>query len=234
MSAIFENELLSTRKAKCLHCGAVYDAMTLSGSIVAACCSDACTAAYRAKLFPETVKLVTTQGGSGWRKICPPRYAQFDRSKLPKTGAAIVDRALAWDARNATRGLAIIGPSDGGKSMILHEVARLAFESGYDVHVVSSSGFAFAVGSLDGNERREAIKRAISCAILLIDDVGKEKMTERVEADFYHVLEERERWGRLLLFTANAKGGQLERGMSEDRGAPIVNRLRRMVDVITI
>lgn len=205
----------------------------LFGKIVSCCCSDDCLESYKSKLNPCERLAKKKEPAPKWAAICPPRYAHFELEKLPPGSRKVAAEVLAWDRYSKT-GIALMGPSATGKSMIIHEVARLAFEARFDVHVTSSTEFAFRVGSPDNDERRKTIERCCKCAILLIDDIGKEKMTERVESDIYHVLEFREKWEKPVFFTANSRGNELERGMSEDRASPIVNRLRRLAKVLSI
>jgi DNA replication protein DnaC len=78
------------------------------------------------------------------------------------------------------------------------------------------------------------IRRAHRAEILFIDDIGKEKYTERVESEFYDLIETRTAHLRPILWTANTSGAGLEAMMSPDRGAPILRRLREFTEIITL
>lgn len=217
---------------KCLHCGADFQAMK-APLFVQNCCSDECTAAEIQKLGLNTTA-PNPDRAAKWLKVCDaPRYSRFDASKLPADSSPKADLILRWRfSVRPERGVGIIGPSDRGKSMLIHELARLQFMEGHGVAVTSATDFAWRCGDIE--TRRGFIEKCNAVDVLLIDDIGKEKMTERVESDFYHVLEQRERQLLPILFTANAKGSQLAEKMTEDRADPILNRLRRMAEIFTL
>ena len=219
------------RTATCIHCGLSFEPL----AFMAACCSDECVDAEKSR------RGLDRHGNPVWRKtvqdpwlaICPPRYAHFDFDKLPARGQAVAPALLGWNPFHTPgKGIAIVGESDGGKSMLIHEAARQAFAAGWDVYCTLSTEFAWNVGHLDRRERY--LQRCMDCAILLLDDLGKAKITERVETDLYHILEHRERWQKAIIWSANSKGSQLATAMSEDRAAPIINRLRRSAEVFTV
>jgi len=235
MTALSDIATIPTKPATCHHCGKGFDGLTLFGRLVQKCCSDECTAAMKAKLGLDSVgnPIKPKAATDPWLSICPPNYARFDFERLPPRGKACAVSVLAWSPEATSgAGIALVGPSDGGKSMLIHEVARRAFVSGWDVFCTLSTEFADCCADLD---RRKAYReRCENAAILLMDDVGKAKLTERVETDLYHVLEIRERYERPILWTANSKGSDLRQNMTEDRADPIINRLRRSAEVFTV
>jgi DNA replication protein DnaC len=68
--------------------------------------------------------------------------------------------------------------------------------------------------------------------ILLIDDIGKGKMTDRAEMELFDLLETRTSHKLPTIWTANAKGDDLLRMMSEDRGEPIIRRLSEFSEIV--
>ena len=84
------------------------------------------------------------------------------------------------------------------------------------------------------NDARDMIGRAHRAEILFIDDIGKEKYTERVESEFYDLIETRTAHMRPIIWTANANGVGLAAMMSPDRGEPILRRLREFTEIITL
>jgi DNA replication protein DnaC len=67
---------------------------------------------------------------------------------------------------------------------------------------------------------------------LLIDDLGKQKMTERAETELYDVLEHRTNNLKPTLVTTNATGQQLARMLSEDRRQPIIRRIKDFSTIV--
>jgi DNA replication protein DnaC len=85
----------------------------------------------------------------------------------------------------------------------------------------------------DGDARKQ-IAECHSAKVLFIDDIGKEKYTERVESEFYDLVEHRTSHLSPILWTANATGQELEQMMGEDRGVPVVRRLREFTEIISV
>ena len=61
---------------------------------------------------------------------------------------------------------------------------------------------------------------------LCIDDFGKFKVTERLEADIYDLIEGFTAYGKPILLTTNGTGKVLEPQFSPDRGPAIIRRIR--------
>ncbi len=220
----------------CVFCHTPFTPLPLlDGKVMSACCSDECVDAEKArrKLDPHGNPLPARAPGPAWCSICPPRYACFDAERLPPRGLAVADSVLAWNPRTTPgHGIALIGPSDTGKSMLIHEAARRAFARGHHVFITCAAEFAWQAADFDA--RRPYLQRCLSAPVLVFDDVGKSKLTERVESDFFHILDHRERWRLPLLWTANTHGDDLKATMTEDRADPILNRLRRSATVLVV
>ncbi|MEN8716327.1 MAG: ATP-binding protein [Verrucomicrobiales bacterium] len=122
-----------------------------------------------------------------------------------------------------------MGHSKAGKTWLMFELQRRWHEHGAKVCATSGTEFAYVCGDPDQAARRDLIERMIKADLLFIDDLGKEKMTDRVEADLFHVIEQRRRFQKPVFVTVNSDGTALASRMSDDGGAPIINRLREDV-----
>lgn len=162
-----------------------------------------------------------------WSEICPLAYQGFDFGRLPDLSRGTATQVFEW--KESPRGIGLIGESRRGKTFVIHELMRRLYESRKSVRLESGTGFAYAVGSPEQSERRRVIDSCIRVDCLLIDDLDKMKLTDRVEADLFHVIEERRRAQRPMFVTLNAKGATLETMMSENAAKPIINRLREDV-----
>lgn len=174
-----------------------------------------------------------SRDASDWAAICPPRYRDVQQEHLPEPAQQRWERVMAWRPEQG-RGLGLIGATGHGKSMLLHHLASQLYLAHYDVHLTYMTHFAFLMGSMDQRERRQELKRCCQSEILLMDDIDKAKMTDRVEPDFYHVLETRLRWERPLLCSVNQKGEAMQRNLSVNRGEPIIRRLRESCVMLTV
>ena len=89
----------------------------------------------------------------------------------------------------------------------------------------------------DDTRRRNAadaeIHAAKAAAVWLCDDIGKQRMTDRAEAEFYDVLEHRTSHLRPTIWTANADGHDLRAMLSADRAEPILRRLVEFSEIVS-
>lgn len=219
----------TTMTRTCLRCELPFKSHSFSADICGASFNlvqshcDPCVEVEDGKMRDRT-KGVSLTPKKPWSEICPPAYQDFDPAKLPPAGFAITEKVFSW--KKSQKGIGLIGVSRSGKSFILHELMRRWYECGVSVHMPTATGFALACGSPNGGERIAMINRCIQADLLFIDDLGKEKLTERVESDLFHVLEERRRYLKPVFIDVNSTGEQLRKRMSEDAGTPIINRLK--------
>jgi DNA replication protein DnaC len=68
---------------------------------------------------------------------------------------------------------------------------------------------------------------------LILDDFGKNKFSERVEAEIFDLVEYRTSHELPLFITTNETPDTLKARMSADRGEPLLRRLFEFCDVIT-
>ena len=197
-------------------------------------CED-CGKARDAKLQLEEKRKQESELQAKWNKICPPIYCETDISRLhPK----LIDSVLSWELKQ--RGIGVIGAAGAGKTRAAYLMLKKTFEAGESVDSVTSTGFAKFVSDQfsDEPEEKDAARKKIAslrkCALIFIDDLGKCKFTERVELEFYDLLEHRTSHNLPIIWTANANAKEILSMLSKDRGEPILRRLSEFSDVITI
>jgi len=169
-----------------------------------------------------------------WHAICPPLYRDTDPARIPATFRAVVER---WQF--GPRGLGFIGQAGECKTrsafLILHgqHLAgnRPSAASATKVSVWSQNRFS------DDPERKAESYRKLDeirfAPVILIDDLGKSKMTPRAEEEFFDILEHRTSHKLPTIWTANASGKELLAMMSPDRGGPIMRRLAEFSEIVT-
>ena len=62
--------------------------------------------------------------------------------------------------------------------------------------------------------------------VLLLDDLGKGRVTPRVESELFGLLDTRFHHNRATIITSNQNGAGLENQFSPDIGPPLVRRIR--------
>lgn len=167
-----------------------------------------------------------------WRNICPPLYQDTNPEKLT-IPHKIFDRVMAWEPN--PRGIALSGATGAGKTRLMFLLLRRLHET-TRVRAVSAKQFERWLHRMfdKDNDARIRIEECRLTKVLFIDDIGKEKYTERVESEFYDLVEHRTSHLLPILWTTNATGEQLEQMMGEDRGVPIIRRLREFTEVISV
>ena len=170
---------------------------------------------------------------TAFEAICPPLYRESDLKRIYGPFSAI---AQNW--QYGSTGILLEGPAGSGKTRAAWHIIRRMVAKGYSCYGLTSTQFAkFAADQWHSNSEDktlalEAMERCRSTAILLIDDLGKQKMTERGETELYDVLEHRTNNLKPTLVTTNATGQQLAKMLSEDRCQPIVRRIKDFSTIV--
>lgn len=193
-----------------------------------------------------------------WESLCPPRYAEpFDIDKLiasiresekgnwkPEMEATIragAQKVEEWPYSD--RGIGLIGVSGHGKTRIMFRLLHRYLREGRKCAYINLAVFGREIGarfSKGAQEANDWVNKLCKVPVLFFDDVGKEKMTERVETELYGIVEIRSANLLPIYFTANSKGHKLMEKMKDDdgeisdRALPIVRRLREFCEGVTI
>lgn len=157
-------------------------------------------------------------------EFTPPIYRDTNPESLPK---AELEKVLAW--QYGPKGLILCGETRKGKTRCMWLLIRRLLLQGLTVECMTSGEFArqcaevFAAG---GEQPREWFDRITQADALFIDDLGKFKLTERVEAELFDIVEFFTSRGKPLMFTTNGSSATLANQMSADRGPAIIGRVR--------
>ena len=164
-----------------------------------------------------------------WKRMCPTIYRDTNAARLP---AGPLAKVMAW--KLGPKGLVITGPTGRGKTraaMLLME--RLHVNEGRSVEVFHGNGFAHQCAREFGNFVGEDWIDSMSKKdVVFFDDLGKFKLTERVEAELFGLIEMRVAWAKPIVATLNFGGDALAGKMTADRGEPMVRRLREFCESV--
>ena len=169
----------------------------------------------------------------------PKLYLHTDVSKL-KDGVvnpSCIDKVLEW--KMGTKGMAIIGDTGCGKTRALTMLLKRLIS--VDLVGITCSLMSFYAGELEraimGSFAQKTkvyddyMRKLENCGLLVIDDFGKEKFTERYEISVFQIFEKRAANLRPTIFTTNYKGKELkERFSDQNNYEPFSRRLNEFCE----
>ena len=162
----------------------------------------------------------------------PKRFIDTDLTRLDST----MQEAALWNPTVGKPGLLIHGMSGYGKSRVAWHIANRIWlsglEQGFNTPIDFMSMREFERTVVDSFEERrhgEAIEDICDSDFLVLDDLGKERLTSRMATDLFSVIDARTQDLRPTIITTNFSGKAfLERFLPNDRetGLAIARRIR--------
>ncbi|WP_330438801.1 ATP-binding protein [Micromonospora sp. NBC_00821] len=153
----------------------------------------------------------------------PSRYATaaYDRLRLDQDPAGKVSRW--WD--NGPRTLVLAGPTRTGKTTAAYAIANAVHHQEQWVMVWTAADLSAALKP-DSSEPL-AYDYATTCALLVIDDLGRERVTDWWLEQLQRIVDHRCSHERRLIVTTNTAGeaGAVYDELSARYGHPVVERL---------
>ena len=198
-----------------------------------------CSEARRNNELTLRAKQSARDSDDRWTAICPPLYAMTDGDD-PRLNDEVRRACLQYSDGGDGVGLGIRGPSAAGKTRLAFLLLRRLYEAGATVDAISAVKLSMlCVESYDGDSAIKSAARARlrnirSVRYLLLDDLGKNKFTERAEVDFYDLEESRTSNLKPTIWTCNCTSDGLSRMLSEDRGEPILRRLTEFSNIVAV
>lgn len=158
--------------------------------------------------------------------ICPPLYRDTDPERIH---ARFREAAFTWTW--SPIGAGFVGISGRGKTRAAYLLMQRMIYAGHRCAAMTSTTFGricvdqFADDKARRSEAEKALRECYTASVWFLDDLGKQRMSERGEMELYAVLEHRTANMLPTIWTANAKSDVLSKMFSEDRGEPIMRRL---------
>ena len=212
-----------TQPANCPGCGEPCEAVTFGKAIRYLC--DFCAAADAARARHADRKNECLEL---WRRHTPTEYQQpIIRERLA------ADYLPAMD-HSGMEGIALIGPSGGGKTRIAYALLKKASLAGKKTYSISHSLFRQSVAERHSNDKEIAATAQNRLAIarnvpfLLFDDVGKGTTAEAGSEALYELLAHRRDKRLVTHWTANNGSAWIVSRYGPDRGPAIAIRLANL------
>lgn len=167
----------------------------------------------------------------------PSAYQVWNDAKAKETGS---DQLLPWIEARLEQNVWIGGTNGIGKThTLMHAAFRMIKNHALPCRAIRCSSWFRNQSTLragDWKARAEAtteFNKAAKTRLLILDDLGKEKMTEVKAELLYDLIDIRERDGLKLWITSNKGGKQLRRRLNgngdHDHGDAVLARLIRMI-----
>ena len=155
-------------------------------------------------------------------------FEAFTRTRDNHKGLAIA-RAYS-DSLPSPRGLIFFGPVGTGKTHLMLAICLAQIAQGRSAifGTVSSLLDSLRATYDGGSVKSQDVVRALqTCSLLAIDDLGKEKPTDFVEAQLFDILNYRLTWSKPVLITCNLGLEAVEKRYVMN-GPAIVSRIHEM------
>ncbi|MBK8477777.1 MAG: ATP-binding protein [Opitutaceae bacterium] len=166
-----------------------------------------------------------------WDKDCPPAYQRAilaDAAAPTHCDAAASERVRSWRPQQG-RGLVLTGPSGIGKTHAIWRLARDLEDDGRNPIVISSIEL-FRVLARSAKEL-ESAKWLLRCGVLVIDDLGKERLSPGACATLHELIDERVSYDRPTIITTRYNGPAFVARFAEpELGEDIRGRIAQACD----
>lgn len=103
-------------------------------------------------------------------------------------------------------GVYLYGTAGTGKTVMACSVLRQHIYNGQTGLFRSAPGMVMELQESykkEGESALSILKGLVKCDVLVIDDLGAEKMTDFVRQSFYYLINEREQWMKTTIITSN-------------------------------
>lgn len=174
---------------------------------------------------PDCEKRLNEEHEKNWKSFCPLDYRVCDQQRLPKPEK--LEEVLKWEM--GSTGLVLHGDTGTGKTRCAWALLRkLHDQKKWWLGAIDSmAGLRYASKySRDACEVERWVERLIKRDVLLMDDIFKNKLTESFEGVLFTIIDQRVQNQKPTILTSNDTGETLIARMTEDRGAPLLRRLR--------
>jgi DNA replication protein DnaC len=170
-----------------------------------------------------------------FKESVPPFYHDTDKKLLDANLVAAID---AWEFNPI--GIGMVGRSGKGKTRLAVELLKRFTLSGKRSMYLPATSFAnacsdqFSQDHRTSNAAEDLLHEAKTTDLLLFDDLGKNRMTDRAESTLYELLETRTSHRRPTIWTSNSNGKELFKMFSPDRADAILRRLIEFSKIHTL
>lgn len=149
-----------------------------------------------------------------WDKLCPPRFQEALGKPMLPDGVDVTahEKALGW-TMDRNKGPIMAGPPGSGKTTTLWALFRKLERGGHAPKLIGS----VELGRILSNAAKDIreVSWLYNSRVLMVDDLGKEKLTASVAMLLWEVLDKRAGLGHPFIATTQFSGEELEERFGE-------------------
>lgn len=204
-------------EGQCKICGAklpvsreVVHVMGEETVFVFGCCDD-CTQIRDAHYRRNTEPMASASRSPWWDEHCPALYRELLAApELPESvrSPEAFRRILDWTPQPGGRGLIITGDTGAGKTTAMWGLARSLEEKQFGVVLLTAVELQRQLS--EAARDIKGVKHLTHCRVLMVDDLGKEKLTASVAALLWEVVDSRYANRRPMVLTTRYGGAAFE------------------------
>ncbi len=225
----------SETTSTCRECGqAIKNQRTIVGSceIIQRTC-DKCLEKEEERYRKEQQLRLQLARKRRYESICSKNMQTFNPQQSP-SNHQLTERVLRW--QKGPQGLLIHGATGSGKTRVLWQlIKRLIVDDGCTVKAYRATELARAIETSyrQPTGHDTFIQSLIQAEIFMLDDLGKFKWTERVEADLFDIIDGRTANDKPILVTTQYVGETLaKRFLDPETASATIRRLREYCECI--
>ena len=193
----------------------------------------ACLRAYYVREQNKELSGLLDLGSQSFETFDFDYYSPLPDSELGISPRANMERVYdvcqdyAHEFSPKSGNLLLSGGTGLGKTFLSASIARVVSASGHSV-VYDTAGHIFSLfeaqkfGRETDEETDGAVSRALSCDLLILDDLGTELMTSFVQSAIYQIINTRLITGKKTVISTNLRPDEIGRRY----GAPVLSRLQ--------
>jgi DNA replication protein DnaC len=227
--------IMTTQKATCTDCSQsfTFEPITYGNkTLFAPTKCDPCTEKAITSHTEEVYINAKKASRNRFRQMIPPIYLDTRPERLSRL---LTQYSEMWEYN--PMGIGFVGMSGKGKTRAAVLLLERMHEKGKTTFFISATDLTLnAANQFADNPTTKDIAKSIltmtkSAEVLVLDDLGKGRMTDRAESELYDLLEYRTSRKFPTIWTSNSDSRGLHAMFSQDRADAII---RRLVEFSTI